>query len=967
MDRKKLKKLLSTVLAFSVLMSGLSVGVSADKISQTELEYAYGTPIDFDYNSDNTYDNFKQRYETAPSPAANIVINADSAAEKSSENFSVVNYEGRENVLLFPQGSDEWAKWSFTVPESGLYNISYDVNLGENAGNELDISLRVNDEIQFNESQNNVVRRVWYDTTEILKDSRDNDLRPKMAQKPVWTTHKLSDPEGYNEGNLKIYLNAGENTVSLSSQGQQFYISNINIYQEKELIPYSELKAEYEQKGYKKANSTIKIQAEKPFLKNSSTIYPVADKTSPMTEPSSSYKIRLNSVGGKGWQSVNQNITWEFDVEEAGLYNISLKYLQNITSGMFTTRRIYIDSEVPCKELDNINFAFNDNWQMNTLSNDDGAMEFYFDKGKHYITMEVTFGDITDILRNTNECIYTMNEYYRKIIMISGSSPDLLRDYQFEKQIPDLIETFEKLAEDLDAQKQALISLSGGKSGSAVSQLDKIIYDLSSMAKEPEKISSRLSVFKSNISGLSAWVLNMANQPLQLDYILLKAPDEAEPEIDPGFFQTLKYGLDTFIASFTEDYDLISDDSGGEGKKSVRVWVNLGRDQVGILKDLIVDKFSPETNINVQLELVQGALIEATLAGRGPDVALTLGSTLPVNYAIRGALTDLSQFDDFDEITERFHPSSMVPFKFNGGYYALPDTQNYEMMFYRKDILSELGVGIPNTWEQFKQIIPVVKKNNMDIGWSAISDVVPNDAGTAFTIFNTLMYQRGGQYYSDDLKSTALGSEEAREAFKEATSYYINYKFPDKYDFYSRFRTGDMPLAIQLYTQANQLRVGAPEIKGLWGMAPLPGMVQEDGTLNRSQTSAVTANVMFDAAKDKESAWEFMKWYTSADIQAEYGIELEKVMGAAARYATANREAFTKIPWTLEEQNMLNSQWDDVKGVPEVPGSYYTPRGIQNAFRTTIYSYSNPYETLHESQLDIDEEIARKYKEFGLE
>ncbi len=966
MDRKKLKKLLSAVLAISVIASGMTINAAADRISDDELSYAYGTPIDFSYDSDNTYENFRTKYASAAMPEADIIVTADSAVSRSIDGFSVTDYEGRSNALLFPEGSEAEASWSVNVPESGLYNISYDINLGENAGNELDISLKVNGEIQFNESQNNVVRRVWVDVTDIQKDSRDNELRPKMAQKPVWTTHVLCDPEGYNSGSLKIYLNAGANEISLSSTGQAFYLSDIHIYQEKQLVPYSELKAEYERNGYKKATSTIKVQAEKPFERNSSTIYPVTDKTSVLTEPSSSYKIRLNSIGGTGWQSINQYVTWEFDVEESGLYNVSVKYLQNVTSGMFTTRRVMIDGEVPCEELENVNFAFSDNWQMNTLSDDDGAMEFYFDKGKHYITMQVTFGDITDILRKVNEYIYTMNEYYRKIVMISGSSPDLLRDYQFDKQIPDLVDTFRQLAEDVEVQKQELINYSGGKSGNAVTQLDRIIYDLTSMSDDPEKISSRLTVFKSDISGLSAWVQNMANQPLQVDYILLKAPDEKEPKINPNFIQSIKYGWDTFIASFTEDYDLISDDSSG-GSRNVRVWVNLGRDQVGILKDMIVDDFSAQSDINVQLELVQGALIEATLAGRGPDVALTLGSTLPVNYAIRGALVDLSQFDDFEEVTQRFHPSAMVPLKFQDGYYALPDTQNYEMMFYRKDILSELGVGIPNTWDQFKQIVPIIKKNNMDIGWSVISTAVPNDASTAFTIFNTLMYQKGGHYYSDDLKSTDLDSEEAREGFREATAYYINYSFPDTYDFYSRFRTGDMPIAIQLYTQANLLRVGAPEIKGLWGMAPLPGTVREDGSLNRAQTSAVTANVMFEAADDKEAAWEFMKWYTSADVQAQYGIELEKVMGAAARYATANREAFTQIPWTLEEQKMLLSQWDDVAGVPEVPGSYYTPRGIQNAFRTTIYNYTNPYETLHEWQLDIDEEIARKYKEFGLD
>ncbi|MCX7715454.1 MAG: extracellular solute-binding protein [Clostridia bacterium] len=966
MKQKKFRVFFSAVLAAAIFASSFSVPALAVKYAEND-ETKYGTPVKFDYNAENSYENFIKAHEGDICPASEISVKASNVSAKSSNGFLLTSYEGKNNVLFYPEGTEEWAEWEIDVPEAGLYNFSINCNLGKNAGNDLDLSLKVNGKVPYNEASNNVIRRVWADTTEIQKDSRDNEIRPQMEQKPVWIVHSWTDPEGYTEGRLKVYFNQGKNTVRLTTVGQSFYIDEIRLYQEKELKPYSQVKSEYEAKGYKPAQKSIKLQAEKNFQKTSSTIYPVADKTSPLTEPSSTAKIRLNTIGGTGWQTNGQSVTWDFDVEEAGLYNISLKYLQNITSGMFTTRKIMIDGEVPFAELEKVNFPYNDNWQIKTLGKDSGEpYQFYFDKGKHYITMEVTFGDITNILREVNSSIFTMNEYYRKIIMISGATPDTLRDYQFEKQIPDLLDAFAQVKDNLASQKQALINLSGGKSGSAVSQLDRMIYDLDYMVKKPEKISSRLSTFKNNITGLSAWVLNMANQPLKLDYLIIKAPADAEPDVEPNFIQAAKYSFDTFIASFTEDYDLISDDAGGDTKR-VRVWVNLGRDQVGILKDLIVDDFTPKTNINVKLELVQGALIEATLAGRGPDVALTIGSTEPVNYAIRGALVDLSQFSDFNEVTKRFHPSAMVPFKFQNGYYALPDTQNFEMMFYRKDILSELGIGIPNTWEQFKQIVPIIKKNNMNVGWSKISTEVPNNASVAFTIFNTLMYQRGGKYYTDDLKATDLGSEAAREAFKESTDYYINYDFPQTYDFYSRFRTGDIPLAIQLYTQANLLRVGAPELKGLWGMAPLPGTVREDGTLNRAQTSAVTACVMFKAAKDKDSAWEFMKWFTSADIQAKYGIELEKVMGASARYATANRAAFMQLPWTREEQTLLNEGWEDVQGVPEVPGSYYTARGIQNAFRTTIYDYANPYETLHDWQLDIDEEIARKYKEFGLE
>ena len=36
--------------------------------------------------------------------------------------------------------------------------------------------------------------------------------------------------------------------------------------------------------------------------------------------------------------------------------------------------------------------------------------------------------------------------------------------------------------------------------------------------------------------------------------------------------------------------------------------------------------------------------------------------------------------------------------------------------FYRKDILSELGLNIPRTWEDVMEVIPELQKRNMNFG-----------------------------------------------------------------------------------------------------------------------------------------------------------------------------------------------------------------------------------------------------------
>ena len=55
--------------------------------------------------------------------------------------------------------------------------------------------------------------------------------------------------------------------------------------------------------------------------------------------------------------------------------------------------------------------------------------------------------------------------------------------------------------------------------------------------------------------------------------------------------------------------------------------------------------------------------------------ALGRAESDPVNYAMRNALLDLSQFEGFDEVVGWFEPGTMEAYAYEGGYYALPETQ----------------------------------------------------------------------------------------------------------------------------------------------------------------------------------------------------------------------------------------------------------------------------------------------------
>ena len=345
---------------------------------------------------------------------------------------------------------------------------------------------------------------------------------------------------------------------------------------------------------------------------------------------------------------------------------------------------------------------------------------------------------------------------------------------------------------------------------------------------------------------------------------------------------------------------------------------------------------------------------------------MQVGEDVPVNYAMRNAAADLTAFPDFEEVAARFRDSAITPYTYDEGVYALPEQQTFPMLFYRKDILKELDLEPPKTWQEVYNMISVLQKHNMEF-YLPIESATNNATLVPNAAFAMLLYQNGGQFYRDNDMKSALDSEISMQVFKRWTQFYTNYKFPLQADFANRFRTGEMPIGIADYTTYNLLTVLAPEIKGLWDFTIVPGTEREDGSVSHEVASHTTAVMMLDNAEDKDAAWSFMKWWTDKDTQIAYGREMEGLLGEAARYPTANIEALEQLPWPVKDFNNLERQWQWVRGIPQVPGGYFTGRHLDNAFRNVVNENENPREALSDYILYINDEIALKRKEFNLQ
>ncbi|MEK0313278.1 extracellular solute-binding protein [Cohnella sp. 56] len=915
-------------------------------------------------DAEGTYDSYLSKHADAPRPDRTVRIEGERFAGTDGAGFEIASgYEGLDGeAVLTPDAGS--IRWEVHVPVAGLYSVRIHYFPIEGKSSSAERRFMINGTVPFAGADDLLFNRLWGDRdASIARDDRGNDQRPRQVEKPSWQLAAFSDRDGYYEDPYMFYFEQGVQTLALESLREPMAIDYLELYREQEVKAYASIRRDYEAQGLKPvAGRRLIVQAEAAALKSSPMLAPLADHSSPTVVPFDKSKIRMNTIGGVQWKLPGQWIEWEVDVPEDGLYQLALKRKQDQLRGIYVTRSLTIDGEYPFEEMKRLQFGFSMDWQTDVLGGDEPYL-FHLTPGKHRIRLTVTLGEIAPLLQTIESSVLQLNEMYRKILMITSNTPDPYRDYQLEKRIPDMIQVFREQAKTI-AGVADYLERSTGERSDKVAVLYTLIHQLNQMAAKPETVAKRLADFKLNIGGLGTWILTVREQPLTLDYLVVYSPDSKLPRTKATLLEKAGQQLGALLASYTEDYDSIGNTS--KGDRSVTVWITTGRDQAQVMKSLIDDTFTSESGISVNLRLVPGnILLPATLAGEGPDVAMQIGEDVPVNYAMRGAAADLSQFPDFEAVASRFRDSGLAPYRYGDGLYALPEQQTFPMLFYRKDILQELGLTPPRTWQEVYNLISVLQKHNMEF-WLPIENPAQGVIQVPNPTFSMLLYQNGGQFYAADGKGSALDSDVSMAQFKKWTQFYTNYKFPVIADFPNRFRTGEMPIGIADYTTYNLLTVMAPEIKGLWDFTMVPGTETADGTVNHEVASHTTAVLMLERARDKDAAWTFMKWWTSKETQIAYGRQMEGLLGESARYPTANVEALEELPWPVQDYRNLDEQWQWVKGIPQVPGGYFTARHLDNAFRKVVNAGDNPREALSDYILYINDEIAIKRKEFKL-
>jgi len=900
------------------------------------------------------YAKYIQQYADAARPETEVSIDitqfrveqpADTAVQSATGLYQ--NKEGSETGLDI-DAKGEKIIFTVNVPKTGLYSVETKYFPKDETNNQISFSLYIDGELPFVEANSCLLDRVFVNGA-VEQDKYGDDLRPQASQVPQWRTQMLREQTGVY-GMLQFYLTEGIHEIAISVEGSPMLLESMTLKQEGYVISYQDYISVYKQKGYEKVENVLEVfQAENYYEQSSSTLWPDYDHTSSKTQPFSYKNNKINFGGGSQWKEPGQWITWEIEAPEDGLYNLGFKYKQGYLDGLFSSRRIYIDGAVPFDEFNAVRFNYTTQWKNMILSDGNEPYSIFLTKGKHYITMENVIGDMSDTFAVLSQTIEELNELYLSIIMITSSEPDPYRDYYLDKQLPNLSSDLMALSERMSNEAKRMEQIVG-KKGAENAYFEDVAYNLKSYAENIVDLTykDRIADMKNDISGLSSKLNEYQRQALDFDYIALISEDREMERPTMNFWEWIVYQVKCFFQSFfTDKY------KDEKEEDVITVWMNTGTDQFQILQNMITDEFTPRTGIKVDLKLVQGSLIEAKVSGNGPDIQIGADSNTVVNLGLRGALEDLGQYEDYDEVMAEYMPGSDIPFMLNGKNFGLPNTCPFSVMFVRTDIFESMGLSVPKTWDEVYDVAQVLQRYNMSLGCAAS--------------FENLLYQKGGSFYNENLSEVVFTEPEAVEALKQHAEFYTKYGFPITFDFVSRFRTGEMPIALATYNTYSTLRYSAPEISGLWEMFVMPGTLQEDGTIDYTQVdSALTGVIMLESAVKKDDCWEFIKWWCSSEAQTRYALDVEASLGIAARANTANLVTMENLGWTREELAVLKEQASHLEFLPIVPGYYYVTRGLQNAKRGVIYENENARELLSEWNIKINDELLRKRLEFEL-
>lgn len=878
----------------------------------------------------------------------------------AAKSYTLPLYDGEsvETPLSAALKTGEEAEISFSVPQDGLYELWFSYYTETQSALPSEMTVTVDGKIPFYELRRVKLKSLWMDDGVFPLDRYGNEIATTPTARRVRLSCGIQDSAGWTDTPFLFELTKGEHTLLLQMQEGAVTLEGLSVRARETLQEYRGETAE--------GNALIIIEGENLYARNKSSIR-AAGEFDPNLTPYETQCRKMNFLDGASFDSAGDEASWRFTAEQAGWYNLGFHYRQSVKADFPVFADVLIDGELQSDEARQVAFDYATSFAFGmALTDDRDAQAFYLPAGEHTLTLRLNGAALLPVYEVINKVLGEINGLSLEVVRLTGGvTTDRYRDYELLTYIPDLVGILNGWAAELDETVEQMKAYSAIGSGSAFSNLTLAADQLRRLALKPEDLPRRLSELSTGSNSASRMLAqqlqDIAQNDLSIDQIYFYQSGAELPQ-GSSFLNAAAKKVERFVTSFgSQDY------AAGTGKEGhLQVWMGRSRQYLEIVQNMVDSMFTPETGIEVDLSIMPDAnkLVLANAAGTAPDVVLSLQYVVPSYLDIRGALYDLTQFPDFPEIAQRFSAGLFIPYTLEDGIYAMPETVNFWVQFYRKDILNALNIDVPDNLEQVKMILPELQRRNMNYYF-------PTAGMSGMKVFPgtlPLILQSGGSIYGDTIGDTTLDSEESLRGFREMTELFTVYNMPTDVPspgFYQQFRDGTLPIGIADLATYNLLLNAAPELDGMWDISLFPGLMDEEGNVLRWTTGGAETMAILSQTEMPEEAWTFLKWWSSAEVQSSFGNLLQSTYGSEYIWPTANREAFESLPLKSAHKKIILEQMAWMTEAPWVLGTYMLERELSNAFISVAVDGTDARRALDTAVKRINRETYRKLEEFG--
>ncbi len=943
----KKKKVVSLILAVALVLGTVTPCLAASEKSSDKSSLPSGDP----------------RYTAS---SVNSWTSEARVANAWKLDWSVANIDGQPATAqdgVITLGARQVLSFDVPVQKAGTYEIAVRYYPKDALYMDCLVDVRVNGEEYVGS-----LPLLWADKYSTYgTDRKGNQMVPDQLAINTAYLDVLDNYRDIDKNTLTFTWEAGVQKVEFEPESQDMYIVAIYVSEVQTLPTYKEYLAA--NAGKQDVDECVTVEAVEFMVKSDSFTRGTSVKNAALS-PYDTYRKLLNVLEGSAWKDAGQKVLWEFEVEKDGYYNLGLRYQQNSDTNKPVYRTIEIDGAVPFVEWEAAPFenTATNKYANKTLEIDGEPVKVYLTAGKHTMAMQVTVGPLKEVYDGIVKLMEDINAFGMDIQKLTAGQTDTNRTWNMDYYMPNAEEDIESFADRVDALYEKLEEISGESPAYA----DSLLYaseQLRKLLKKPNQIPNKTDLISQGDNSATKYLgnvlSNLSSMPMSVDCFFV-GNAESVSGANANFFVGLAESVKAFVWSFSADaaegnYTA----TGAEKSTELTVWIARSVPYVQVLQQIIDANYNSKNGTNIQLSIMpsEQKLVLANATKTNPDVVLSAGIGTPFNFAVRGAVKNLLDYDDFLSFyNEHYNLETLVPTTFNGGVYGATETQDFQVLFYRKDILEALNLQVPETWDDVKYMMPTLLRYNMNF-------FLPLSATAAYKGFgatNPFVAQNDATYVTDDGSASAFDSDAFLDAMTEMTEIYEIYGVSSAVpNFYNSFRYGEIPLGISSFGTYIQLQMAAPELAGKWGIALAPGTRQEDGSIVRYQPAAGTACMIFGNTTRPDQAWDFLKWWLSTDTQVQYAYAMQGTYGTEYRWNTANLSAFAQMSYSREDKETILSQWKHQKEITNHPANYMIERQTSDVWNSVVVDHGSLVEAIDRATLVTNREIIRKLKEFG--